>query len=108
MWNVQSGEVKREAIGQSRHCVQRQSAVDWDSFDVGSMFTASRPSKPAPIDLTSELMRSQSRQEKLDVGLRTDSRMAARPAVNLPSSTAGVTAARHGVFDDNEDDDSVL
>jgi len=49
-------------VRQSGATLTRQSAIDWDNFDLGSSLTASQPPKPAH----STTDRCLSRQEKVD------------------------------------------
>ena len=103
----------------------RQTAIDWDSFELGSSFTLSQ-AKPGHFDLTEDLTRSQSRREKVDVGsgltmnnLRpaefdVGSALSRRHASNesrVTCSTAAVSARKNDIFTDDaedHDDDGLL
>jgi len=63
--------LKTADVRQSAVPLTRQSAIDWDCFELGSTFTQSQRDKPPAavtrLDLTeTDHIRSQSRQDHLD------------------------------------------
>jgi len=87
----------------------RQTAIDWDSFELGSNFTQA---KPAQFE-----SRSQSRQEKIDVGsgltrnnfwlseFDVGSSLSRRHASNESSAKPSVTSSTPGITASHNDHD---
>ena len=106
---LQSGDGQK-AGAESSACLRRQTAFDWDTFDVGDAGFTAAQTKPARADFGVEPARDESRQEKPDVGARATKNGSNNPGALSSRTCVGVltTAAQKKTAFDDIDDDGLL